>query len=147
MLAAQQAELNRDKKKRKKPFTMEDFCMYDFEEKKDAVDPVYGAAAKKLIENQQFPVWALFVYKELSERADETSPPNILCYQSEEAIILAPELDGNTCKGMLIAMESASLKVLEMNSPCGSAIRAKMPEIKAKLIAEENHYLNILSIR
>jgi hypothetical protein len=91
-----------------------------------------------------FPFWALFAYKELSERAKESIPPQLLCYQCDSAIILAPQIDDGTCKGMLIALESASLNVLEMRSPCGKTIRIRMPNIDSKVIAKENCHLDVV---
>lgn len=145
LLAVQQAEMNRDKKKRRKPFELEEFCLYNFENKKDTVDPVYGAAALELIKRKLFPIWGLFVYKELSERAEESVPPDVLCYQCDQAIILAPNIEENTCKGMLIATELAGSRILTMKSPCGKEIRVRMPQIGSKIIAEENCYLDIVS--
>lgn len=144
ILAVQQAEINRDKKKRKKPFEMEDFYLYNSRENKDSIDSIYGAAAMALIKINMFPSWALFVYKELLEKAEESIPPEVLCYQCDRAILLSPQIDNTTCKGMLIAMESASLRTLEMQSPCGKSIRLRMPSVGAKIIAEENCYLDIV---
>ena len=145
ILAVQQAEMNRDKKKRRKPFEIEDFCLYNYEENRDSIDPIYGAAAMALIGMNQFPVWALFVYKELSERASESAPPELLCFQSEEAIVLAPRITDGTCKGMLIAREAAGMRIASMKSPCGQEIRLRIPEINTKIIAEENCYLDIVN--
>jgi hypothetical protein len=144
VLAVQQAELNRDSKKRKRPFQLEDFYLYDVKDNKDMIDSIYGAAALKLIEMGVFPTWALFVYKQLSERAEESIPPVLLCYACDQAIVLAPQIEGGTCKGMLIAMESASMRNLDFTSPCGKSIRLRMPQIKSKIIAEENCYIDII---
>lgn len=145
ILAVQQAEINRDKKKRKKPFEMEDFYLYNDQEDKDSIDSIYGAAAAALIKDNNFPFWALFIYKELLEKAEESVAPTVLCYQCADAILLAPKIQDDTCKGMLIATESAGRKVLEMNSPCGKSIRLRMPDIRSKVIAEENCYLHIIN--
>ena len=145
ILAVQQAEINRDKKKRKKPFEMEDFYLYSNQEDRDSIDSIYGAAAVALIKGNNFPSWALFVYKELSEKAEESIAPAVLCYQCDRAILLAPQIEDATCKGMLIAVEAARHQILEMNSPCGKSIRLRMPDIGSKVIAEENCYLDIIS--
>lgn len=145
LLALQQAEIYRDRKKRRKPFELEEFCLYNFENKKDTINPIYGAAALALIRLRLFPSWGLFVYKELSERAEESAPPEILCYQCDQAIILAPTIEDGSCKGMLIATESAGLRILAMQSPCGKEIRVRMPQVGSKIIAEENCYLDIIN--
>lgn len=144
VLALQQAEMNRDKKKRRKPFEINDFYLYEPAENKDCVNAIYGAAAFALIEKNMFPAWALFAYKELKERAEESLPPTVLCYQCSTAIVLAPVINDDYCKGMLIALEGASSRILEMQSPCGKTIRMRMPEVKAKVIAEENCCLDIV---
>jgi hypothetical protein len=145
ILAVQQAEMNRDKKKRRKPFEMDDFYLYNNEENKDSIDSIYGAAAVALIKSGNFPSWALFVYKELLEKAAESIAPTVLCYQCDHAILLAPQVESNTCKGMLIAVEAARHQTLEMHSPCGKSIRLRMPDIRAKVIAEENCYLDVVN--
>jgi hypothetical protein len=144
VLAVQQAEMNRDRKKRKKPFELDEFCLYNFENKKDTINPIYGAAALELIKIKEFPIWALFIYKELSERAAESAPPDVLCYKCDQAIILAPTIEENICRGMLIATELAGSRILTMQSPCGKELRVRMPPAKAKVIAEENCYLDIV---
>lgn len=145
LMMSHQAEMNRDKKKRKKPFSLEEFYIYRDLEEEDKIDPIYGAASQELIKNKQFPSWALFVYKELMQQADQASPPEVLCYQHPDAIVLAPVLADGSCRGMLIAKEAASDKLLEMRSPCGKMIKIKMPSIRNKFIAEENCYLDYLS--
>lgn len=144
VLALQNAELNRDSKKRKRPFQLEEFYLYNIKDDKDAIDPIYGAAALKLIEMGLFPAWALFVYKQLLERADESIPPLLLCYACDQAIVLAPQIEDGMCRGMLIAMESANMLSLNLTSPCGKSIRLRMPQIKSKIIAEENCYIDII---
>ena len=145
ILAVQQAEINRDKKKKKKPFEMEDFYLYSNQEDKDSIDSIYGAAAVELIKSRNFPSWALFVYKELLEKAAESVAPTVLCYQCDHAILLAPQIEDATCRGMLIAVEAARYQTLEMHSPCGKSIRLRMPDIRSKVIAEENCYLDIIN--
>ncbi len=137
--------MNRDKKKRKKPFEMDDFYLYNNQEDRDSIDSIYGAAAVALIRGNNFPSWALFVYKELLEKAEESIAPTVLCYQCDHAILLAPQIQDATCKGMLIAVEAARHQILEMRSPCGKSIRLRMPDIRSKVIAEENYYLDIIN--
>lgn len=144
MIATQQAEINRDRSKRKRPFELEDFYLYNSKEDTDRVDPIYGAAAVALIQRGLFPFWALFAYKDLSERAEESIPPQLLCYQCDSAIVLAPQINDGICKGMLIALESANLAVLEMESPCGNKVRMRMPEVNSKVMAKENCYMDVL---
>jgi len=146
MLAAQQAEINRDRKSRKKPFTIDEFFCYPSNEGKDQIDGIYGITAVELIRQRKFPSWALFVYKELAEagqNAKSSKLPDILCYVSDDALLLAPQVSDSMCKCMLIATEAASNRIMHMESPCGKAIKAKIPEIRSKVVAIENCYIDI----
>lgn len=134
----QHAEANRDSKKRRRPFELSEFFFYEDKELLNLPEPKYGSAAMALIARGLFPVWALFAYKDLKSRADDALPPELLCYQCDDAILLAPSIDDRVVKGMLIAMNAASGAVREMRSPCGRVIMVRMPEIKDKVVAEED---------
>lgn len=144
LLAYQQAEMNRDRKKTKKPYQIDDFYCYAPSDLRDSVDAIYGSAALELIKMGSFPRWGLYMYKELTENADKVKAPQILCYQCETAILLAPKIMDNICKGMLIAQEGASNRMLELTAPNGDMIRLRMPEINGKVAALENCYLDIV---
>jgi hypothetical protein len=125
---------------------IDEFYCYPSDEEKDKIDSVYGVAALELIKQRKFPLWGLFIYKELAQACTDSKgmkAPEILCYQSEDAILLAPKIDNCVCKCMLIALESASNRVMHMESPCGRAIKARIPEVNNKVIAIENCYLDI----
>ena len=143
-LAYQNAEINRDKKKRHRAFKPEEFYWYDDERLQNMPEPRFGAAAMKLVEMDQFPVWALFVYKDLKARAGDAFPPEVLCYQCDDAIILAPSVDGNEVAGMLIATNTASGQNREMTSPQGQTILVRMPTIADKFQADEEAVCRIL---
>lgn len=148
-LAYQQAEINRDTKKRKKPYDPSDFYCYPDISSKDSVDAIYGACASKLLELQMMPGWALFVYKELKQNASKAVPKQIVCYSNKSALILAPSINSDQCKGMLIALEDASHRVLsfdEINrdgTVREDAIRLRMPVISGKTVAIENCYVDV----
>jgi hypothetical protein len=142
-LAYQNAEINRDRKKRRKPFSPSDFYMYQDRDELPLPEARYGAAAMKLIEMDMFPGWALFTFKELKAKADQANPPEVLCLQCEDAIILAPSIEGQHVSGMLIAANTASRKRREMRSPCGNVLHVEMPEIKGKFEADEEVELRI----
>lgn len=144
-LAFQNAEMNRDSKKRRKPFEPNDFYYYADQELLNMPEPKYGAAAMELIKRGLFPSWALFTYTELKKRADDAIAPEFLCLQCEDAIILAPNIDGATVSGMLIADHSASEQTRSMTSPCGQTVTVAMPLIPGKFEAIEESELRILS--
>lgn len=137
-MAWQNAEMNRDRKKQRKPFKIDDFYYYIDKESSNLPEPKYGAAALKLIEQKQFPTWALFVFNDLKARANDAIAPELLCLGCDDAIILAPDIDGKTINGMLIAMSSASKARRIVTSPCGLMIDVTIPEISGKVIATED---------
>jgi hypothetical protein len=138
--------MSRDRKSRKKPYRIDDFyCFNDPDNTKDSISGQYGAAAQALITLNEFPAWGLFVYKELMENATDADVPELLCFKSSDAIILAPTIDIFSCTGMLIALESASMKTMSMVSPCNKHIRVKMPKIGSKVIAIENCVIDIIN--
>lgn len=143
-LAFQNAEINRDKKRRRQPFKPSDFYYYADDELLNLPEPKFGAAAMELIKHEQFPSWALFVYPELKKRADNATPPEVLCYQCEDAMILAPDLTGNSVQGMLLARNTASTQRRTMHSPCGRSIVVVMPEILEKVEATEGVELRVI---
>jgi len=135
---------NRDPKRRKEPFKMDDFFLYQPRDEKNIPTSVYGSAAMALVSNNLMPAWALFVFKDLKEAADGP-PPSLLAFMSENAIILAPMLYDNKVKGMIIALESASEKRIEMKSPCGRKIYLEMPLINGKFYAQEDVVLTLIN--
>lgn len=138
IISSMMANQTRDPKKKREPFTASDFYVYASDEIRNIPDAVYSAAARKLIDIGEYPSWALFAYKDLSQRAGESAPPEILSYACDDAIILAPSVHSGTCQGMLIATESASEKIREMRSPCGRVLKLVMPKINSKIVAIED---------
>lgn len=143
-LAYQTAETNRDKKKRNKPFKPEEFYFYDDIGRQNLPEPKYGAAAMKLLEMGQFPSWALFAYKDLKARAGDALAPEVLCYQCDDAIILAPGIEGHELAGMLVACRSASDQVREMRSPDGRVLTVHLPVVPDKYVADEEAVCRVL---
>lgn len=138
------ANANRDTKKKKDPYKMEDFFLYRPKEEKNIPTAIYGSAAMALIAMRLYPTWALFIFKDLKEAADG-DPPSILAYVGEDAMILAPVHDQGIVKGMLIATEKASGKRLVLQSPCNKTIYVEMPQINDKFFAKENIDLNVIN--
>ena len=139
----QNAEVNRDKQKKKSPYKIDDFYIYEDESLTDSVDSIYGAAALALVEAKKFPSWALFAWQDLKRNAHKADPPDILCYRSNDCILLAPTVVKGRLKGLLIAKKKVSgmLHVLEIGPNKG--IMVKMPEIQGEVAVIENCYLEI----
>lgn len=143
--------MNRDRKHRKKPFSIDEFFVYGDAEDTDSIDAIYGASAKAMLELKIMPAWALFVYPELKKNASDGTAPRELCFIHPNAIILAPnEVDVGVCKGMLIATREVSQRVIYMDliDIKGECIqkgrRVTMPEIPGQVYAMENCYLDIM---
>lgn len=136
--------MNRDSKKKNRPYKPSDFYYYSTDELSNMPEPRYGAAMMALIEMELFPTWGLFVYNELKKRAENSSPPEVLCYQCEDAIILAPDVNGDTVSGMLIIGHTAANKHREMISPCGRRIDVIMPSVKGTFEATEEIELRVI---
>jgi hypothetical protein len=146
MLAAQQAEMNRDKKKRRKPYDISDFYLYVDGKKSDLPEGIYGAAAGKLIKMGKYPSWALFVYNDLKANAKDAAVPSDkdTALLSEHAIILAPRFSEEICQGMLIALHAASNQIVEFHDLLGNEYRILVPELKGQAIADEDAELRVL---
>lgn len=138
------ANQSRDPKKRREPFQASDFYIYASDEQRNIPDAIYSAAARKLIDMGVYPTWALFAYKDLSQRIGEGAPPDVLAYICDDAMILAPSLQAGTCHGMLIATESASDQVREMKTPCGKNIKVVIPKVNSKIVAVEDVTLPVI---
>lgn len=137
LLSSVLANVNRDTKKKKEPYNLDDFCIYTPYEELNIPSSVYGSAAMELIRLNLLPAWALFVFKDLKAAA-KGPPPKMLCYYCEDAIILAPLIIEQSIRGMFILRESAYGKVRKLVSPCGDNIEARMPAMTGKVCAEEN---------
>jgi hypothetical protein len=138
LLATQTANLNRDPKTRKTPFTMQDFFLYQPPELLQAPEERYGAAAMWLVKENMYPAFALFCFPELN-RHKGTVLPTIIAYLHENAIILAP-VHGNdgTVKGLFIGEHAASNANLTMTSPCGREITIDVGTISDEVMAKED---------
>ena len=147
LLTSLTANMNRDSKKKKEPYTIEDFYMFQPQSLRDVPSGSYGAAAMALVQSGNYPIWALFVYKALKESASG-SPPSVLALLCEDAMILAPregETPG-TIKGMLVGKETSSEAKRVMTSPCGEVeVYVSLPKADSKVFATEDITINIIS--
>lgn len=139
----QNAEIHRDRKKKKQPYRIEDFYLYADAEKLDLPASRFGSAFRELIRLKLCPNWALFVYNDLM-KADVGPIPEEIALISPYCIILAPSVTDSTVSGMLIALEEASSSITEFTSTSGGVVTLKVPPIKAKAYADEEAVLNIL---
>lgn len=136
------ANSNRDPKKQKRPYKLDDFFLFRPQEDQSIPTGIYGAAAMKLLEDRKLPNWALTFYADL-KRAANGNPPELLAYMHDNAIVLAPVIDTDVVTGMLIAEEVVSEQVIEMQSNHGDIIRLQMPKLQIRYTAQEDVRLSI----
>lgn len=137
------ANRDRNPKNKKTPYSLEDFYLYQPKSDRNLPAGRFGAAAKELIKQGQFPSWALFCYKDLAINSDAPLPSR-LAYTGDDFIVLAPIRRDGVVKGLLIALESASGQIREALSPDGDKVFLHLPNIPTKVIAEEDVELQIV---
>ena len=143
LLTSVYSNSNRDPKKKREPYKMEDFFLYQNREDRNIPSAVFGSAGMELVKQRIFPQWALFTFKALKE-SSTGRPPELLAYIGEDVMVLAPVVDGRELKGMVIGRESAQGKERKLKSPCGQEIKILVPRIPGKVFAEENVSMHIL---
>jgi hypothetical protein len=132
---------NRDPKKQAKPYSFKDFLFFAPLEDQALPEGHFGAAAIELHRRGEYPSWALFCFAELNKRAAQGYVPRVCALISDDAIMLHPIQGDGGYRGMLIAREAASRKVIEFKRDDGVIVKLVMPEIKTKIIAEEEAIL------
>jgi len=140
MLMSLTANSQRDPKKKKEPFSLDDFYLYQPRDSQDMPAERYGTAALGLIKRRLMPSWALTFYSKLAASAGGPEPP-LLAFIGEDFILLAPVKTSTGYTGLLIAQESASKQIRTASSPCGTNVTICLPEVSTKIIAEEGHDL------
>jgi hypothetical protein len=144
LLSSLIANANRDQKKKREPYKMEDFFLFEPKDDRNIPTGVYGAAAMALTERGLLPSWALFVFKDLKEAA-EGNAPSLLAYICDDAIVLAPMHYGHNVRGMIIAKLSASGQRRTMQSPCGKSIYLEIPVGDGKFYAKEDVEMSVIN--
>ena len=139
----QNAETNRDKSKTKKPFRIDDFYVYDDSSTTDSVDSIYGAAALALVESKKFPSWALFAWTDLKKNANKCDPPEVLSYQSDDCMLLAPREIKGRLKGLLVAKQKVSGMLHVLRTGPKTGVMVKLPKLEGEVSVIENCYLEI----
>jgi len=144
LLTSVLANCNRDSKKKREAYKMDDFFIYQAKEERNIPSSVFGAAAMELVRLNLFPVWGLFTYKDLKAGAGGPAP-EILAYIGEDILVLAPNISNNELTGMLIITESAYGKERTITSPCGKSVKVVVPKYHGKVYAEENISIRVIA--
>ncbi len=142
LIASMLANQNRDPKRQKTPYKMDDFYLYQPVDDQNLPAGRYGSAAMSLLSDGLFPNWALFCYKELAASCDAPVPA-LRAYIGEDFILLAPRRADGHVTGLFIAKETAQGKSRRAVTPEGEEIFLDIPPIPTKFIAEEDFNLAI----
>ena len=137
LLTTQNANLNRDTKRKKQPFSMEDFYLFQPLEDKNLPAERYGAAAIWLATKEMFPSFALFCFPELRKNAGKQAP-TVVAYLHPSAVLLAPTETPEGLKGLLIVESVVSEQVITMRTPCGKEATVVIPSVRDEVAAEED---------
>ena len=132
------ANQQRDPKKQRKPFTLDDFSFYMPREARNLPAGAYGSAAMALIKDRKFPSWALFCYKDLAAGANQNYRPENPALIASDCILLHPVQVGGGWKGMMIATESASDQCRTFTDEKGRSYQLTVPYIETKFVAQED---------
>lgn len=141
-LTALTANLNRDPKKVKSPYKPHDFCF--FAAKTDGNDPdaINAAAYFHLIDKQQLPTWALFVFGEMKKAKSSIPAPDPVAAIGDGFILLAPQPVNGGIEGLLIAKKSVSGRVIEAKLG-RMRIKVNVPDFEEMLLARENVFIGV----
>lgn len=147
MNTAMMIELQRDPKRRAKPYRPADFYCW---QRGDATGepPAAGAAMLELVRRGMFPSFALGEWFDSLKAAGADQPlPPMLAWWSEEAILLAPERSGpDRWAGYLIAMAEAAGASQQFTNEHGDAVRLIVPSTLGTVAAVEAEADAVLSI-
>ena len=132
------ANQNRDPKKQRRGFTLEDFSFYISRDERNLPAAAYGSAALAAIKARSYPTWALFCYKDLAAVADPDYVPELPLLSCEDAILLHPVRSGRGWRGMLIAQETASEQRRTFQDGRGNMITLTVPHVQTKIVAIED---------
>lgn len=100
------ANLNRDVKKQKKPYTIEDFC-YFTDQEESGPERQAAIAYWTLVERKKIPSWALFCLNDFKAGKGKTYATDP-AFVSDHLLLLAPRETERGLKGVMIAEAPAS---------------------------------------
>lgn len=133
--------MNRDPKKQKKPYSVDDFTFFaSAEESKPETRA--AMAYMTLIERDQLPAWALFCLNDFKEGAGKTYPtdPAVI---GDGLLLLAPEEQDNKIKGLLIAEQKVSGKQVPVTWE-GHSMLVSVPKFNGFVSAKAETELIVL---
>lgn len=133
-LAALQANMNRDPKKQRKPYSVEDFCFFvDHEANKPEVRA--ASAYMRLLKDNLIPPWAVFCFQDFKHATASSRPSSEVAMVGESFILLDPqEIDGGFV-GLMLAEHTAASKVITVDYD-GQHWQIQTPEFEDFVLAK-----------
>jgi len=141
------ANLNRDQKKRKKPYALSDFTFFAALEEQAQAPAAAGAAMLQLIRDNEFPSFGLFIYSQLREAGQGVDVPKRVALRAENCIVLAPYRKSQTqWAGLLICEAPAMGHIQDFRDDAGVIWRLRVPVIgdAGGVLAAEDSVLPIV---
>lgn len=141
-LTALMANINRDAKKVKNPYKASDFCFFASAQDRNDPDEINASAYFELIETQQLPAWALFVFSEMKSIRTDLPAPDPVAAIGDGFILLAPEPVNGGMSGLLIAEHRVSGQKLRV-SIGRTKVSVIVPEFSEMLLAREDVFVSV----
>lgn len=108
-LCAMTANLNRNEKKQRKPFTVTDFCFFISGDDESKPEARAAIAYWTLVDRKKIPSWALFCLRDFSAGKGKTYPTDP-AFIGEGLILLAPQETEQGLRGTMLAEQRVSGK-------------------------------------
>lgn len=141
-LAALMANINRDAKRVKKPYTTIDFCFWASKEDQNRPDEAPAAAYMAMAKAGVLPRWALFIYQDM-KHGNAAAAVDPCAAVGEHVLLLAPQMRNGGLEGLLIATNEASNQHVEIIFE-DKTYTVAVPEFDGWAVAREHVYLPIM---
>ncbi len=140
-LCALTANMNRDPKKQKKPYSVEDFTFFSAKEESKP-ERRAAMAYMTMVERKTLPAWALFCLGDFKDGKGQTYPTDPAVV-GDGMLLLAPQENDNKLKGLLIAEQKVSGKQLEVEWE-GHKMLVSIPKFDGFVHAQAETEITIL---
>ena len=143
-LIALTANMNRDPKKNRKPFTTEDFCMF-VDRSSNRPEEEAALAFMALVREKELPPWALGFFADFKHGKVTKRPTKELAMVGEDIIILAPVEIHEGFEGTMIAEQKASeqVRTVEHN---GMTWTIQVPKFEGMMFAQAGMSVDVIGV-
>lgn len=143
-LVALTANMNRDPKKNRKPFSTEDFCTF-IDRASNRPEEEAALAFMALVREKELPHWALGFFADFKHGKITKRPTKELAMVGEDVILLAPIEIHEGFEGTLIAEQSASeqIRTVIYNDV---EFNIQVPKFEGMMFAQAGMTVDIISL-